>query len=175
MSSANDGTKSLLMITWILSGVAAAVSTAALVISILAVTEDPPAPQVIPESVSSEYTKAFVDMAISRYESAGREAAIEYYNSRESVDGEWYVFVLDESGIMVAHPTMPENIGKDIKGPLGKDVTGYDFGSAMLALPETGGWVDFFYLNPATGEESRKHVWAVRRDGLVFGSGWYER
>ena len=29
-------------------------------------------------------------------------------------------------------------------------------------------------LQPNTGEETLKHVWIVRHDGLFFGSGWYE-
>jgi len=29
-------------------------------------------------------------------------------------------------------------------------------------------------VNPHTGFRELKHSWAVRHDGLIFGSGWYE-
>ena len=35
-------------------------------------------------------------------------------------------------------------------------------------------WVDYVYLNPHTGFRELKHSWVVRRDGLIFGSRWYE-
>ena len=47
--------------------------------------EDPPA-----------YTQSIVQDAIRLYESNGRQAIIDRYRSRDSIDGQWYVFVLDE-------------------------------------------------------------------------------
>lgn len=44
----------------------------------------------------------------------------------------------------------------------------------MAATTEAGQWVTYRYHNPETGQEGRKHAWAIRYDGLVFGSGWYE-
>ena len=29
-------------------------------------------------------------------------------------------------------------------------------------------------MNPETGDDRQKHTWAVRHDGLLFASGWYE-
>ena len=43
-----------------------------------------------------------------------------------------------------------------------------------LEVTEAGRWVDYLFVNPATGEEGIKHSWVVRHDGLVIGSGWYE-
>ena len=123
----------------------------------------------------SGYTRAFVEKAINRYESEGREPTIEYYNSQSSVDGQWYLFIIDENDLIVSHATIPENIGQDLKGPLGTDIYGSDFGRKMIAATKEGEWVDYFYQNPA--EDNRretKHAWVVRHDGLIFGSGWYE-
>ena len=47
-------------------------------------------------SASAGYTRFFVDNAISRYEPDGLDATLSYYNTRESVDGQWYVFILAE-------------------------------------------------------------------------------
>ena len=123
-----------------------------------------------------EYTKLFVDRAVHLYETAGRDVALDYYSTSESVDGDWYVFIIGEDDNVIVHPTVLANIGQDIKGPLGTDITGYNFGVDMLAATEDGRWVDYVYINPANDNKyERKHTWVVRRDGLIFGSGWYER
>ena len=38
----------------------------------------------------------------------------------------------------------------------------------MLGATEQGLWVDYIFLDPATGNQEYKHAWAVRRDGLLF-------
>ena len=119
------------------------------------------------------YTVAMVEQALQRYEAEGREATVDYYNTPESVDGEWYVFIFDESDQLIAHAN-PDLLGMDLKGDLGVDVTGYRFGDLMLTATEEGLWVDYFSLNPATGNHEYKHSWVVRHDGLIFGSGWYQ-
>ena len=55
------------------------------------------------------------------------------------------------------------------------DATGYFYGDDLLGVDEDGGWVDYVFLNLATGNQEMKHTWAVKRDGILFASGWYER
>ena len=119
------------------------------------------------------YTVAMVEQALQRYEAQGREATVEYYNTPESADGEYYVFIFDEDDKLIAHAN-PDLIGMDLKGDLGVDVTGYRFGDLMLSATEEGVWVDYLFQNLATGNQEYKHSWVVRRDGLLFGSGWYQ-
>ena len=119
------------------------------------------------------YTQAFVARAVSRYETEGREATLAYYSSRESVEGQWYVYIFDKDGRAIGHSD-PNVLGQNLKGPLGTDITGHVFGRELLAADEAGLWVDFVFLNPATGNQETKHAWAVRHDGLLIGSGWYE-
>ena len=119
------------------------------------------------------YTVAMVEQALQRYEAQGREATVEYYNTPESADGEYYVFIFDEDDKLIAHAN-PDLIGMDLKGDLGVDVTGYRFGDLMLTATEEGLWVDYLFQNLATGNQEFKHSWVVRRDGLLFGSGWYQ-
>ncbi|MCY4086298.1 MAG: ABC transporter substrate-binding protein [Actinomycetia bacterium] len=119
-----------------------------------------------------EYTQAFVQQAVSLYDALGLDAAVGYYSSPGSVDGEWYVFIVDaETGLTVAHPN-PKFIGRDPS--LRVDATGYFYGDELLAATEQGRWVDYVLENPETGESEQKHTWAVRHDGLLFASGWYE-
>ena len=117
------------------------------------------------------YTQAFVQQAIILYDALGLEAAIEYYSSEESVDGQWYVFIIDEDGFTIAHHN-PVFVGRDPS--LRVDATGYFYGDNLLGATESGRWVDYVLVNPESGEDRQKHTWAVRRDGLIFGSGWYE-
>ena len=132
------------------------------------------------ESAPAEYTKFFVQNAISRYEAQGLDATLAYYNSPQSVDGQWYVFIIDKNDLVVGHPE-PHRLGLDVKGWVGTDANGYNFGPDMLSTTEEGKWVSYVYRNPEsggigadhTGELELKNVWVVRHDGLLFASGWY--
>ena len=117
------------------------------------------------------FTKAFVGQAIDLYEAIGREATVGYYNTPESVDGQWYVFIIDEDGYTIGHHN-PMFRGRD--PALRVDATGYFYGDDLLSATESGKWVDYVLLNPETGDNRQKHTWAVLHDGLIFGSGWYE-
>ena len=130
-----------------------------------------PAP---PKSFPAEYTKFLVRDAISRYESAGLDATVAYYNSEESIDGQWYVFIADEDNNMLAHAANPSLVGKHASEILGPNA--YPAGAAVAAsADEDGAWFDYTFPNPATGGVETKHSWMVIHDGLTFGSGWYER
>ena len=117
------------------------------------------------------YTRSFVERAINLYNAIGREDTVAYYNTEESVDGQWYVFIVDEDGYTIGHHNSMFR-GRDPS--LRVDSTGYFYGDDLLSASESGRWVDYVLLNPETGEERQKHTWAVLHDGLIFASGWYE-
>ena len=128
------------------------------------------------KALGPAYTKSYVEEAIRRYDTQGRQATLDYYNTMDSVSGDLYLFVLDEDYKLIVHPTVPTTIGMDIRGPLGTDITGKNYGIEALTVDENGKWVDYVYLNPADNfDYERKHSWVVRHDNLIFGSGWYER
>ena len=131
--------------------------------------QPPPAPPTKDDPAA--YTMAFVEGAIQRYERDGREATVAYYNSLESVDGEWYAFIVGEDGVTISHHN--EQF-RDRDPNLRVDVDGRFYGGDLLAATEEGRWVDYAILNPETGEPGQKHTWAKRHDGLIFASGWYE-
>ena len=118
------------------------------------------------------YTKALVEEAIERYENEGLDASIEHWNNPENVDGEWYVFIVNREGYTIAH----HNANFRNREPSEHvDSTGDFYGDALLGATEEGRWVDYHILNPETGEDDLKHTWAVRQDGYIFASWWYER
>ena len=175
-------TNSLVRSPWLLAGLAAVLAIAALVNSIFSLVSPPSTPDprgADPTEVQrqltdrGEVTAYLVRQALERYEALGLDATLEYYNSPESVQGEWYVFIFDQSDKLIAHADQ-DLIGMDLKEELGVDSTGYRFGDVMLGATEQGLWVDYIFLNPATGNQEYTHTWAVRRDGLLFASVWYQ-
>ena len=129
------------------------------------------------KTAPADYTQFFVDNAIARYQRQGLDATLAHYNNPRSVDGQWYVFIMDENGLVVGHPDR-ERRGLDLKGWVGTDLNGYQFGPEMLSATEEGKWVSYVYRNPesggiGTGDFQLKNVWVERRDGLLFASGWY--
>ncbi len=141
------------------------------------------------KAAPADYTRYFVDSAIARYQAQGLDATLAHYqaqgldatlahyNSPRSVDGQWYVFIIDQDDLVIGHPD-PDRLGLDVKGWVGTDANGYEFGPDMLAATEDGKWVSYVYRNPAgggigSGEFELKNAWVMRHDGLLFGSGWY--
>ena len=117
------------------------------------------------------YTKALVEDAVWLYESEGLEALIEYSNSSENIEGEWYVFVFDKEGEILAHPIMPDDVGKSLLSDIGVDDDNYNFGSDMLEADEAGLWVH--YESKLYSKDS-KHAWIMKRDDIFIGSEWTE-
>ena len=147
------------------AGVVAAVVAAVVAVVLLrgddAPTKDDPA----------AYTQHVVERTIDRHERDGRQATLEFVSSAESVDGQWYPFIIDQDGYTIAHHN-PKLIGRDPSERV--DSTGYFYGDDLLAATDEGHWVSYVFVNPETGQEQRKHTWVVRHGGLLFGSGWYE-
>ena len=129
--------------------------------------EDGPA-----RSDEPEYTQTLVQQAINLYNSSGLDVALEYYNDPVSVDEQWYVFIIDANTRELIGHFNPELRGADTATL--EDPTGYSYGVDLMDTPEEGLWLDYVIRNPGTGEDSRKHTWAVLHDGHIFGSGWYE-
>lgn len=161
---------------------ATAIAIAALIIALIALFS--PRDGSVPQGAGSDpasfavprqpaATLNFVQRALEFYDAEGREATIRHYNSPASVEGENYLFILDEEGVLVAHINQ-ELLGQDVHTSLGVDTDGYRFGLVMLEATTEGMWVDYSYLNPGTGFRELKHSWVVRKDGLILGSGWYE-
>ena len=118
------------------------------------------------------FTIAFVQAAVDLYKTEGREAAIAYYNDTATVEGQWYIFITDENDIMVSHAVLPNLIGTDLKDIVGSD--GYELGVDIAMATEDGSWTDYLWPNPETGKLELKRAWAIRHDGYLFGSGYYE-
>ena len=118
-------------------------------------------------------TREYVNKAIARYEAQGLDATIAYYNSFESLGGQFYLFLIGADDIYLAHPIFPHLIGTDIKDVVGSD--GYELGKDIAMATEEGHWVKYLWPHPVTRREQQKAAWVIRHDGLVFASGYYSR
>ena len=143
--------------------------------------QDEPTPEAVSEETTAEapprgdeaaYTQWFVRQAVERYDAEGRDAALEYFNDPAGVDGQWYVFVVDADGILIAHPTRPDLRGTSTAAR--RDVFGKPYGQEIVAATADGRWVDYYFDHPGTGRPEQKHSWVVHHDGLFFASGWYD-
>ena len=118
------------------------------------------------------YTKAFVQQAINLYDAIGLEDTVAYYNTPESVDGQWYVYIGDEQARLIAHAN-PKLVGlhaRDVVGP-----NNYPSGTAVyVSADENGTWTEYTYTKPIfrSGGDQALLDRQTRRE--VFGSGWYE-
>ena len=119
------------------------------------------------------FTHDIVLAAIARYEFEGLEATAAYYNDPMNIDGQWYVVITDADDIFVAHAPRPDFIGTDNKDVLGLDGS-RRLGAEIAAATETGLWVEYLWPNPETNKIELKRTWAIRHDGYLFGSGYYE-
>ena len=120
-------------------------------------------------------TKNYVNRAIRYYDENGLEATVAHYNSRDSMDGFFYLFLMDENDIYLVHPIRHDLRGTDIKEVTGKDFEGnyYELGKDIAKATEEGDWVEYLWLNPVSGRDEAKTTWAIRHDGLIFASGYY--
>lgn len=103
----------------------------------------------------------------------GRDAAIAYYNTPESIDGEYYVTIAQPLGTIGADAVMPELLSTNLRDLQASDDP--ELGQKIFAL-ENGGelWITHLWRNPATGQEERRHTYALRWLGFYIVSGYYE-
>ncbi len=115
-----------------------------------------------------------VAAAIDRYEADGLDSTVAHYDDPASIDGEFYVVILDPDNLVLTHPFRP-----DLTGTIAESVVVDDGTPATEAIRDSvasgnPAWVSFTFVSPANNEVERKHVWAVPHDGHVFISGYYE-
>ena len=119
----------------------------------------------------ADFAKAYVQKAMDYYDANGQDATVAYYDSKDSVEGQYYLFLIGADDIYLAHPIFPNLKNTDIKDV--KDTTGYELGKEIAKATTAGHWVDYLWPHPVTRIEEPKSAWVVRHDGLIFASGYY--
>lgn len=136
----------------------AALAVAALVLAGCSGTDDG-------EVHPADATKSYVADMIDYWDDHGADAAIRYYNSKDSTMASTYGAIFETgTGIVLAHPWRSQLIGV----PLPK----FD---VLQTQPGDGGeWWSYVHESPVDGVRQLKHTWVVDHDGHSFVSGWYE-
>jgi signal transduction histidine kinase len=116
-----------------------------------------------------------VRKAVDLYKRVGR-AALEQITAdgRTFADRDMYVFALDRQGFYRAFGGNPARVGVSVTAIPGVDGAKLTR-DAFLVAPRGGGWIDYDFRNPATGEVAPKtsYVEPLEED-LVVACGIYK-
>ena len=128
------------------------------------------------ERGTAEEAQAMVARAIASYDEMGSDAALARFNedpAPEFLDRDLYIFVYGPDDAIVAHGVDPSLLGRTYSSFT--DIDGKQFGEEMRQTASAEGtWVDYKWINPATGEIEQKSSWLVLHDGHLFGVGIYK-
>ena len=117
-------------------------------------------------------TQDYVRQAIEYYQANGLDATIAHYNSQESVDGQWNLTLADADDIVRVAVLSPNLIGTDLKD-LGRGLI-RQIGEEFAAATTEGVWISHIFPNTRSSETLYAHNWAIRYDGLLFLSRYYD-
>ena len=128
------------------------------------------------DSADAQQAKAMVARALEYMDKHGTAALLEKVNAAdpEFHQGQFYVFVLDNAGTIVAHPIDPSWVG--VTDETGRDADGNVFLARMAAAAAEnpdGSWFDYRWPHPITKEVGTKSSWITMRDNHVVGVGIY--
>jgi cytochrome c len=129
---------------------------------------------VLAVAATPEEAKALLNEAVAFYETNGKEETFTEIDNPNGkfVRGELYIFVYDSDGIVVAHGADSSRIGIDSTNQ--QDENGKFLGREIMQVGESGGWVDYVWLNPVTGTIQPKTSYIMLVDGYRFGCGVYK-
>ena len=124
-----------------------------------------------------EDARRFVEKAIAFYRvHAGGLALAEFSNPHgRFVTGEQYVFVLDPTGVMLAHGINRKYVGKDFYRIMDSDGKRFIKAIVDTANAEGSGWVEYKWFNPLTQAEQTKIVYFEQIEGIIVCSGIYQQ
>jgi cytochrome c len=119
---------------------------------------------------------AIVEKGLSFLQKNGKDALIKEINNKnpDFLKGDIYLYLRAMDGTVLAHPTNPRLIGKNmITLP---DANGKLFRKEIIELAQTKGkgWVDYRYNNPVTKEMEDKSTYIFRSGDVILEAGIYK-
>jgi cytochrome c len=119
--------------------------------------------------------KRFVERAIVFYKANDTAVALPEFSNPQGrfVQGEQYVFVLNSTGVMLAHGVTEKYVGKDFYRTMDSDGKRFIQEIVDRANAEGSGWVDYKWLEPVTRKERPKIVYFEKTNGVIVCSGIY--
>jgi len=128
---------------------------------------------VLAVAATPEEAKALLTEAVAFYEANGKDKTFAEINDPNGkfVRGELYIFVYDSDGIIAAHGADSSLIGTSKMNE--PDENGKFYAREIMQVGESGGSVDYVWLNPVTGTNQPKTSYIMLLDGFRFGCGVY--
>ena len=93
---------------------------------------------------------------------SGAPGALEYYNTVDHIDGEFFAFTAGSDGTILLHSN-PTQVGTHIDGV---------FGGAEVSFTRDGSWVNTEGTDSQTGNTVTARVWGVDYNGTIIAAGW---
>ena len=123
---------------------------------------------------TAEEARQMTERAVRHFEQKGKAALADLTEPGGAfIDRDLYVFVIDREGNYHAFGGMPERVGTRMQ-----DVPGIDGAELVRKILEVievgGGWVEYDFRNPTTGQMAPKMSYILERGGLCFGCGIYK-
>lgn len=131
---------------------------------------------VLADTPTKDQVVTVVKKAVAYYKANGRQKALAEFNNKDGLfaKGEDYVDIHDLNGVCVAHPTVPENVGKNVLDQ--KDLNGKYWIKDIIEDTKKGstsGWTRYVRRNPTNGKLQDKLAYWELYDGLIFKAGLY--
>ena len=125
-------------------------------------------------AATPEEAKALLNEAVALYETDGKDKTFAEISNPDGkfVRGELYIFVFDSDGLIVAHGADSSLIGTSTLDE--PDENGKFYAREIMQVGESGGSVDYVWLNPVTGTIQPKTSYIMLVDGFRFGCGVYK-
>lgn len=119
---------------------------------------------------------AMVDKGVAYMQKNGKDALIKAVNSRspEFMNERTYLSVRALDGTILAHPTNPKLVGKNMV--VLPDADGKLFRKEIIerAQAKGKGWVDYRYNNPNSGEVEKKSTYFLKSADVILEAGIYK-
>ena len=119
--------------------------------------------------------QAFVKKAVVFAQQNGKEAALKaFMQPGEFLQGQFYIYATDFSGVCLAQGADPSQVGKNLMNM--RDANGVEIVQQQIALAATGGgWLSYTFANPLDGNkpQSKLAYFLKVDDGWYVGSGTY--
>ena len=127
-------------------------------------------------TATSDEAKAMGNKAVAMIQESGQEKAFAAFNDTagDFVMKDLYIFVVDMSGMMLAHGATADLIGKDMMGF--QDQTGkYPIKDMTeMAKTQSEGWVDYKWPHPITKSIGNKSTYFHKVGDMLVCCGVYE-
>ena len=125
---------------------------------------------------SANEAKTMVEKAAALIKSDGKDKAFAEFTNKKGkfIDRDLYIFVVDFSGLTLAHGGNEKLVGKDMSEL--KDADGKFFIKEFIELAKTKGtgWVDYKWANPVTNKIEPKSTYIQKVDNYFLGCGIYK-